>query len=129
MQELLKWLASLKGIEVEEGAKLRLELSSFPSGGLALLVLIGVVLALYLGIMIRGLMIAHASKDQHGAYLVFGVVALFFWPIAINVAMVLNLFPVVGISLPMLSYGGSSLLTCMIAVGLAMNVSMRRYVF
>ena len=87
------------------------------------------VLALYLGIMIRGLMIAHASKDQYGAYLVFGVVALFFWPIAINVAMVLNLFPVVGISLPMLSYGGSSLLTCMIAVGLAMNVSMRRYVF
>ena len=58
MQELLKWLASLKGIEVEEGAKLRLELTSFPSGGLALLVLVGILLALYL--------IVHAyRRDGH----------------------------------------------------------------
>ncbi len=55
--------------------------------------------------------------------------ALFFWPTAINVAMVLSLSPVVGIPLPLLSYGGSSLLASMIAIGLAMNVSMRRYVF
>ncbi len=87
------------------------------------------VLLLYLGMMVRLLMIAHASKDQFGAYLAFGVVALFFWPTAINVAMVLSLFPVVGIPLPMLSYGGSSLLACMIGLGIAMNVSMRRYVF
>ncbi len=87
------------------------------------------VLLLYFGMMIRILMIAHASKDQFGAYLAFGVAALFFWPTAINVAMVLSLSPVVGIPLPLLSYGGSSLLSCMIAIGLAMNVSMRRYVF
>ncbi|MEE9281432.1 MAG: rod shape-determining protein RodA [Myxococcota bacterium] len=87
------------------------------------------VLLLYLGVMIRVLMIAHASKDQFGAYLTFGVTALFFWPTAINVAMVLGLFPVVGVPLPLLSYGGSSMLTSMIALGLAMNVSMRRYVF
>ncbi len=48
MQELLQWLAKLKGIQVEEGAELRLELSGFPSGGLALLVLLGILLALYL---------------------------------------------------------------------------------
>ncbi|MHC4514268.1 MAG: hypothetical protein ACYTKC_11120 [Planctomycetota bacterium] len=48
MQELLKWLASLKGIEVEPGAELRLELTSFPSGGLALLVMLGILAALYL---------------------------------------------------------------------------------
>ncbi len=87
------------------------------------------VLLLYLGIMIRGLMIAHASKDQFGAYLAVGVVALFFWAGAINVGMVLGVLPVVGVPLPLLSYGGSSLLTCMIAMGLLMNVSMRRYVF
>jgi rod shape determining protein RodA len=87
------------------------------------------VLLLYLGILIRGLMIAHSSKDLFGAYLAVGVVALFFWAGAINVGMVIGIFPVVGVPLPLLSYGGSALLTCMVALGLLMNVSMRRYVF
>lgn len=87
------------------------------------------VLALYLGILIRGLMIAQSSKDQFGAYLAVGVVAMFFWAGLINVGMVIGVLPVVGVPLPMLSYGGSALLTCMIALGLLMNVSMRRYIF
>jgi rod shape determining protein RodA len=87
------------------------------------------VLLLYLGILIRGLMIAHSSKDLFGAYLAVGIVALFFWAGAINVGMVIGVFPVVGVPLPLLSYGGSALLTCMVALGLLMNVSMRRYVF
>jgi rod shape determining protein RodA len=87
------------------------------------------VLLLYLGILIRGLMIAHASKDAFGAYLSIGVVALLFWAGTINVGMVIGVLPVVGVPLPFLSYGGSSLLTCMLALGLLMNVSMRRYVF
>lgn len=87
------------------------------------------VLALYLGILIRGLMIAHSSKDLFGAYLAVGIVAQFFWAGAINVGMVIGVLPVVGVPLPMLSYGGSALLTCMIALGLLMNVSMRRYIF
>jgi rod shape determining protein RodA len=87
------------------------------------------VLLLYLGLMIRGLMIAHASKDAFGAYLAVGVVALFFWAGTINVGMVIGALPVVGVPMPFLSYGGSSLLTCMLALGLLMNVSMRRYVF
>ncbi|HTO71554.1 MAG TPA: rod shape-determining protein RodA [Myxococcota bacterium] len=88
-----------------------------------------VLLLLYLGILIRGLMIAHSSKDLFGAYLAVGIVALFFWAGAINVGMVIGVLPVVGVPLPMLSYGGSALLTCMIALGLLMNVSMRRYIF
>jgi rod shape determining protein RodA len=88
-----------------------------------------VVLLLYLGILIRGLQIAHSSKDLFGAYLAVGIVSLFFWAGAINVGMVIGLLPVVGVPLPMLSYGGSALLTCMIALGLLMNVSMRRYIF
>ena len=87
------------------------------------------VLLLYLGLLVRGLMIARASKDAFGAYLAFGVVALFFWPAAINIGMVLGVLPVVGIPLPLLSYGGSSLMTCMIGIGLLMNISMRRYIF
>ncbi|MCP4003544.1 MAG: rod shape-determining protein RodA [bacterium] len=89
----------------------------------------GAVLLLYLGMMIRGLMIAHASRDLFGTYLAVGVVALFFWAGAINVGMVVGVLPVVGVPLPMLSYGGSSLLTCMIGLGLLMNISMRRYIF
>jgi rod shape determining protein RodA len=87
------------------------------------------VLVLYLGILIRGLMIAHSSKDLFGAYLAVGIVSLFFWAGAINVGMVIGVLPVVGVPLPMLSYGGSALLTCMVALGLLMNVSMRRYIF
>ena len=87
------------------------------------------VLVLYLAILVRGLMIARASKDAFGAYLAIGVVALLFWAGVINVGMVLGVLPVVGVPLPFLSYGGSSLLTCLLAVGLLMNVSMRRYVF
>lgn len=87
------------------------------------------VLVLYLGILIRGLMIAHSSKDLFGAYLAVGIVALFFWAGAINVGMVIGVLPVVGVPLPMLSYGGSALLTCMVSLGLLMNVSMRRYIF
>jgi len=74
-------------------------------------------------------MIAHSSKDSFGSYLAVGIVALFFWAGLINVGMVIGVVPVVGVPLPMLSYGGSALLTCMIAIGLLMNVSMRRYVF
>ena len=87
------------------------------------------VLLLYLGLMLRGLMIARASKDLFGAYLALGIVALFFWGGAINVGMVLGLAPVVGVPLPLLSKGGSSLVVCMGALGLLMNISMRRYVF
>ena len=68
----------------------------------------------------------HVRREE---LLAVGVVALFFWAGAINVGMVLGVLPVVGVPLPLLSYGGSSLLTCMIGLGLLMNISMRRYVF
>ncbi len=87
------------------------------------------VLLLYLAILVRGLMIARASKDAFGTYLAVGVVSLLFWGGAINVGMVLGALPVVGVPFPFLSYGGSSLLTCLLGAGLLMNVSMRRYVF
>lgn len=69
------------------------------------------------------------SGDTFGAMLALGMASVLFWQIAINVAMCLGLFPVVGIPLPFISYGGSSLVTLMVAVGLSLNVGMRRYLF
>jgi rod shape determining protein RodA len=87
------------------------------------------VLALYLGLLIWGLWIARNSKDGFGAMLAVGVVGLLFWPVVINVAMVLGLAPVIGVPFPLLSYGGSALLASLIGLGLLLNVSMRRYMF
>jgi rod shape determining protein RodA len=88
-----------------------------------------VVLLLYLALLVRGLVVARTAKDLFGTALAVGAVSMLFWPAAVNVAMVLGLLPVVGIPLPFLSYGGSSLLVSLLAVGLLMNVSMRRYLF
>src|SRR6185503_12719794 len=69
------------------------------------------------------------AKDRFGALLIFGMIAIVFWHVVINVAMVAGVMPVVGVPLPMVSYGGSALATMMFALGVIMNVSMRRYVF
>ncbi len=88
------------------------------------------VLAIYLLLLLWGLWwVARNAKDAFGAMLAVGVVGTLFWPATINVAMVLGLAPVIGVPLPLFSYGGSALLSAGIAVGLLLNVSMRRYVF
>ena len=89
----------------------------------------GVVLVLYLGLLLRGFVVARTAKDLFGTALAVGAVAMLFWPAAVNLGMVIGLLPVVGIPLPFLSYGGSSLLISFAATGLLMNVSMRRYLF
>ena len=66
-------------------------------------------------------------KDRFGAVLAMGVGALIFWHAVFNLGMVTGLLPVVGVTLPLFSAGGSSLLTILTGVGLLMNVSMRRY--
>jgi len=76
-----------------------------------------------------GLVIARSSKDEFGALLAIGVVGSLFWPAVLNVAMVVGLAPVIGVPLPLFSYGGSALVVTFALLGLLMNVSMRRYVF
>jgi rod shape determining protein RodA len=88
-----------------------------------------IIVALYFILILWGLRIAVQSKDRFGAILSFGVVAMLFWHIFINIGMVLGMMPVVGIPLPLLSYGGSFLLSTFIGIGLLLNVSMRRYLF
>ena len=94
-------------------------------GFLGCLVLLGV----YFMMLIWGLVVANNSKDSFGAMLAVGVVGMLFWPAVINIAMVLGLAPVIGVPLPLISYGGSQMLANLVALGLLMNISMRRYIF
>lgn len=88
-----------------------------------------VVLLLYIFIIIRGISTASLAKDRLGAMIALGSVIVIFWHTAINLAMITGMFPVIGIPLPFFSYGGSHLITAMIAAGLILNVRMRRYAF
>jgi rod shape determining protein RodA len=88
-----------------------------------------ILLALYITLILFALRVVARAKDRFGALLVFGMVSIFFWQVAVNVAMVAGLLPVVGIPLPMFSYGGSSLVSMMTAIGIIMNVNMRRFMF
>jgi rod shape determining protein RodA len=93
--------------------------------------LIGSVLLLtiFLLIILAGLQIAQRSRDPFGTILAVGVTAMISWQVFINIGMVMGLLPVVGVTLPFISYGGSSVITNMAAVGLLLNVSMRRFLF
>ena len=86
-----------------------------------------VVLGAYLVLILWTLKIASEARDRFGATVCVGVGALLFWHVAINVGMVIGVLPVVGVTLPLVSYGGSSVLTIMAALGLVMNVSVRRF--
>lgn len=87
------------------------------------------LIGLYLFLVVWGLKIASQAKDRFGAVVAVGVSALIFWQAVINLGMVCGLLPVVGVTLPLFSYGGSSVLTTMLGIGLLMNVSMRRFSF
>lgn len=84
-------------------------------------------LAIYFFLLFWGLHVAMSARDRFGLFLAFGVVMLIFWQAVINLLMILGFLPVVGIPLPLFSYGGSSLLTTLLGVGILMNVRMRRF--
>ncbi|HPM77910.1 MAG TPA: rod shape-determining protein RodA [bacterium] len=88
-----------------------------------------VVLALFFALIAWSLTIATRSKDHFGTLVAVGLVAFLFWHIFINIGMVLGIMPVVGVPLPFLSYGRTSMLTVMMAIGLLLNISSRRYMF
>jgi rod shape determining protein RodA len=88
-----------------------------------------VMLAAYLLLVLWGLHVASRCHDRFGMLLAVGVTAMLFWHVVINMGMVIGLFPVVGVPLPLFSYGGTSMLTSMIGVGILCNISMRRFMF
>lgn len=85
------------------------------------------LLGLFAILMWRGLRIAAMSRDLFGTLLAAGIVALWAFQIFVNVGMTMGIMPITGIPLPFISYGGSSLITNFVAVGLLLNVHMRRY--
>lgn len=76
-----------------------------------------------------GIRIATNARDKFGALLSVGVLCYVFWHMFINMGMVIGLLPIVGVPLPLLSYGGSSMLTTMAGLGLISSVAFRRYLF
>jgi rod shape determining protein RodA len=84
-------------------------------------------LALYLFVILRALEAARLAKDRLGAYLVLGVLACFTFQVIYNITMSAGLAPVKGLTLPLMSYGGSSMIATLAGFGLILNVRMRRF--
>jgi rod shape determining protein RodA len=86
------------------------------------------VLALYFFILMRLIQNAQTAGDLPGSLIIMGIVAVLTFQIAVNVGMVIGFMPVTGLPLPLLSYGGSSVLFTFLALGVVMNIRMRRFV-
>lgn len=87
------------------------------------------VLVAYAFLILWAIKIGREARDRFGMAICIGVAAMLFWQVAINIGMVSGLLPVMGVTLPLISYGGSSMLTTMVAMGLVMNVSVRRFAY
>jgi rod shape determining protein RodA len=85
------------------------------------------LLALFAGLLWRGFRTALISRDTFGTYLATGIVAMIAFQAFVNVGMTIGIMPVTGIPLPLVSYGGTSMITNFMAVGLLLNVHMRRF--
>ena len=84
------------------------------------------LIGLFAYFLYRMLKIACESKDEYGALVVVGVTSMFAYQIIQNIGMTVSLIPVTGVTLPFISYGGSSVLTSMSSLGLVLNICMRR---
>jgi rod shape determining protein RodA len=82
----------------------------------------GVVLALYALLIWRGLRILVMSKDMFGSLIAAGVVGMLMFQVFVNVGMTIGIMPITGVTLPLMSYGGSSVITTLLAVGLLQSI-------
>jgi rod shape determining protein RodA len=85
------------------------------------------LIAVFSFLLVWILNVALSARDRVGSVICVGVAAMTFWHVVVNIAMVLGLAPVVGVTLPFISYGGSSLITFFFAMGLVANVSLRKH--
>jgi rod shape determining protein RodA len=86
------------------------------------------LLVLYFALLASAVDVAGAARDRFGQFLAIGLTAMLFWHVFINVGMVIGLLPVVGVTLPLMSYGGSSVIAVYAGIGLLANIGMRRFV-
>lgn len=85
-----------------------------------------VALGLYFSLLMLGLLVAWNARDRFGSILAAGVVTILLCQIGINLGGVLGLLPITGVTLPLMSYGGSSVITILLGIGMLLSVSMRR---
>jgi len=85
------------------------------------------IAALYLVLILRGILVAHRSRSRFGGLLAIGMTAIFLYHVLVNIWMTVGLAPVTGLPLPLLSYGGSAVISTLAAFGLILNVRMRRF--
>ena len=88
-----------------------------------------ILMLLYALVIYRGAKIIGTTPDTYGSLMAAGFVALFFLQVVINVGMTMGFLPVVGLTLPLISYGGSSLAATLVCIGLLLNIGMRRPLF
>lgn len=88
-----------------------------------------VIILMFLFLIMWGLNVANGCRDSFGTILAVGVTTMIGWQVVINIGMVMGLMPVVGVPLPFISYGGSSIVTMMVCIGILLNISMRRFQF
>ncbi|HLW52916.1 MAG TPA: rod shape-determining protein RodA [Candidatus Angelobacter sp.] len=86
------------------------------------------LLLLYFMVLMRLIHNAQTAPDRAGSFVIMGVVAVLLFHVLVNAGMVVGFMPVTGIPLPLMSYGGSSLLFMFLALGIVMNIRMRRFV-
>jgi len=84
------------------------------------------IVAMFMLLITRLLMIARKSKNSYGSLIVAGITGMFTYQIIQNIGMTVGLMPVTGVTLPFVSYGGSSLLTSMANIGIVLNICLRR---
>ena len=89
-------------------------------------VVAGTVIVLYVILIVRAIKVAKTSKDSLGSYIASGIAGIFIFHMLENIGMTMGLLPITGVPLPFVSYGGSSLLTNCILIGLLLNISGRR---
>ena len=87
------------------------------------------LLALYLAFLTTGVSVAYQSHDKFGVILTLGIMTVFFWHVFVNMGMVMGLLPIVGVPLPFLSYGGSSLMTSILGVAIVTNIANKKFMF
>lgn len=87
------------------------------------------VMGIFIWLFLVSFEISLKARDRNGALITVGVTAYLFWHMFVNIGMVIGLLPIVGVPLPLLSYGGSGMLTTMLGLGLVSSVAYRRYLF
>lgn len=88
-----------------------------------------VILVLYAVLILRSISVASKCSDSFSMYVAYGVASMMFWHVFVNIGMVIGVVPVVGVTLKLLSYGGSSVIAAMAGIGLVAGFSVRRSVF